>query len=117
MRRLVLTALVLGGLSLPGVARGQVKVAVFDLESTAGAQDLATRVTAGLRRQVSNHAGHSLAPGKSLAEIKLVFGCTETPVAAYHQCLAKVGLSLKTDRLIFGRVRKHGASGLCTSRW
>ncbi|MDY0004484.1 MAG: PEGA domain-containing protein [Polyangia bacterium] len=110
MRRLAITALVLGGLCISGQARGQTKVAVFDLEAAAGSQGVATQITAGLRRMVSNQAGHSLAPGKPLAEIKLVFGCAETPVAAYHQCLAQVGRNLNADLLIFGKVGKKGGS-------
>lgn len=109
MRRILMTALALGVLT-PGTARAQVKVAVFDLEADAGGQKVATGLTSSLRRLVANQSGMVLAPGKSLAEIRLVFGCADRPVQAFHQCLAKVGTSLKADRIVLGRVRKKGGS-------
>lgn len=109
MRQLLVAAVVFTFLLSSGLARAQVKVAVFDLDAAAGGQAVAAQLTQSMRRWVGSQQGMVAAPGRSLAEIKLVFGCSEQPVQAFHQCLAKVGLSLQADRIVIGKVRKRGA--------
>ncbi len=110
MRRLLAMAAMLSVLGIPGVARAGVKVTVFDLEAGAGAAKVAAKVTRALRRQVSNQSRFEIVAGKSLAEIKLVFGCVERPMRAFHRCLAKVGRSLKARKIIIGKVRHQGGA-------
>jgi TolB-like protein len=109
MRRLV-TAAILTGLLLPGIGRAAQKVSVFDLEASQGAEAVAKQVTKSLRRQVANQSGLRIVAGKSLAEIKLVFGCPDRPLRKFHRCLARVGRSLKADQVIVGRVRRQGGA-------
>jgi hypothetical protein len=100
---------VIAGLGVTTTARADTRVAVLDLEAGPGAGATAVKVSNALRRQVANTSGLAIAAGKSLAEIKLIFGCTERPRRAYHRCLAKAGTSMKADKIIVGKVRKAGA--------
>lgn len=104
MKRIALSLVYLTGL-LPTVAHAQVKVSVFDLQGATGAAKAAARITHALRRQVGSKSSLAIVPGKSLAEVKLVFGCPDRPISAFHRCIAKVGRSMKADRILLGRVR------------
>jgi len=110
MKRSLMVMVVMTGLVLATTAHAETRVAVLELEAGPGAGVAAGRISKALRRQVANTSGLSLAAGKSLAEIKLIFGCTERPSRAYHRCLAKAGTSMKADKIIVGKVR-HTASG------
>jgi len=110
MKRQFVTAAILTGLLVPGVSRAAQKVSVFDLEASQGAEAVAKQVTKALRRQVANQSGLRIVAGKSLAEIKLVFGCPDRPLRRFHKCLAKVGRSLKADQVIVGHVRRQGGA-------
>ncbi len=110
MKRSLMVMVVMTGLVLATAAHAETRVAVLELEAGPGAGVAAGRISKALRRQVANTSGLSLAAGKSLAEIKLIFGCTERPSRAYHRCLAKAGTSMKADKIIVGKVR-HTASG------
>lgn len=104
MKRITLPLVLLTGL-VPTVAHAQVKISVFDLQGASGAAKAASRITHALRRQVGSKSSLAIVPGKSLAEVKLVFGCPDRPISAFHKCIAKVGRSLKADRILLGRVR------------
>lgn len=104
MRRVLWIGAVVLGCASPGLAQAETKVSVFDLEAGAGATKMAAKVTRSLRRQVASKPNLAIVPGKSLAEIKLVFGCPERPVRKFHACLAKVGASLKARKIIIGKV-------------
>lgn len=110
MRRSLMVMAIVAGLGLATSARAETRVAVLDLEAGPGAGMAAVRITMALRRQVANTSGLAIAAGKTLAEIKLIFGCTERPSRAYHRCLAKAGTSMKADKIIVGKVR-HVATG------
>jgi len=110
MRRSLMVLAVIAGLGLATSARAETRVAVLDLDAGPGAGMAALRISKALRRQVANTSGLAIAAGKTLAEIKLIFGCTERPSRAYHRCLAKAGTSMKADKIIVGKVR-HVASG------
>jgi len=108
MRRSLMAVLVILGVGISSPARAELKVSVLDLEAGPGAAKVARRITSTLRRQVANTSGMSLAGTKTLAEIKLIFGCVERPRRTYHRCLAKVGKSMKANRIIVGKVRSRG---------
>ncbi|MFH2008160.1 MAG: PEGA domain-containing protein [bacterium] len=110
MRRSLMVGLVILGVGISSPARAELKVSVLDLEAGPGAAKVAQRITSTLRRQVANTTGMSLASTKTLAEIKLIFGCVERPRRAYHRCLAKVGISMMANRVIVGKVRVVGGA-------
>lgn len=106
MKRSLMVMVVIVGLGIATSAGADTRVAVLDLDAGPGAGVAAGRISKALRRQVSNTPGLAIAAGKTLAEIKLIFGCTERPRRAYHRCLAKAGTSMKADKIIVGKVRK-----------
>jgi len=109
MKRSLMVLAVIGGLGLSTAAQAETRVAVLDLDAGPGAGPAAVRITKALRRQVANTTGLAIAGGKTLAEIQLIFGCTETPRRAYHRCLAKAGASMQANKIIVGKVRKAGS--------
>ncbi len=109
MKRSLTVLALLASLGLAGSAQASTRVAVLDLEAGPGTASAAGRVSAALRRQVANTSGLTIALGKTLAEIKLIFGCTERPRRAYHRCLAKAGHSMKADKIIVGKLRRSGS--------
>lgn len=110
MKRSLMVMAVMTGLMIATPAQAQTRVAVLDLEAGPGAGVAAGRISKAIRRQVANTSGLAIAAGKTLAEIKLIFGCTERPSRAYHRCLAKAGTSMKAHKIIVGKVR-HNAAG------
>ncbi len=110
MKRSLMVMAVMTGLMMATPAQAETRVAVLDLEAGPGAGVAAVRISKALRRQVANSSGLAIAAGKTLAEIKLIFGCTERPSRAYHRCLAKAGTSMKANKIIVGKVR-HTAGG------
>ena len=93
---------------LPRAYAGEVKsVAVLSVEAQGLPAELADRYSAALKSLVARRAGYKLAPGKSLEEIKLVFGCVDTSA----ECMARVGSSLVADKLLWGTLVK-GSDGL-----
>jgi PEGA domain len=110
MKRSLMVMAVMTGLMMATPVQAQTRVAVLDLEAGPGAGVAARRISKAIRRQVANTSGLAIAAGKTLAEIKLIFGCTERPSRAYHRCLAKAGTSMKANKIIVGKVR-HTASG------
>ncbi len=109
MKRFLMVLAIIAGLCSATSAQAQTRVAVLDLEAGPGAGPTAVRVSKAMRRQVANTSGLAIAAGKTLAEIKLIFGCTERPRRAYHRCLAKAGTSMKAHKIIVGKVRKSGS--------
>jgi hypothetical protein len=107
MQRLVPCAL--AGLLVLGLAesaaRAQTKAAVLGVEAVDAPAEPAGRLTEALRAQVRQSPGFRLAQGKSLEEIKLVFGCVDEK----PDCMARVGRSLGAAKLIWGNLRKAGA--------
>ncbi len=110
MKRSLMVMAVMTGLMMATPVEAVTRVAVLDLEAGPGSGAAAVRISKAIRRQVANTSGLSIAAGKTLAEIKLIFGCTERPSRAYHRCLAKAGTSMKADKIIVGKVR-HTADG------
>jgi hypothetical protein len=108
-RRALVTML---GFVLPGLivcgntstALAQSKVAVLGIEASKAPIKLAEQLSATLKEHVKGTAGYKLVPAKGLAEIKLVFGCiNESPA-----CMAKVGKTLKAQRLVWGKLVRKG---------
>ena len=99
MKRNLLTAALF--LSLPLTAHA--KVGVVGLEGDAGTSRAAQLATQALRKAVRG-LGMSLGPTKSLAEIKLVFGCDrEQPT-----CMAQAARTMGVTQLVWGHVRRRG---------
>jgi hypothetical protein len=108
MKRLMLAALVgLYGL-LPSPARATGRTVVLDLEASPGADRLATAITDQLRRQVAATPGVQSVPGKSLAEIRLIYGGAATPGRTFHGWGAKAAAGLKADQVLIGKVSPAG---------
>ena len=106
MRRLVpctLAGLIVG--MTGNLARAETAVAVLGVEAVDAPAELAAKLTEALRGQVRKSPGFRLLAGKSLEEIKLVFGCVdENP-----DCMARVGRSLGSAKLVWGTLKKSGA--------
>ncbi|PIE18095.1 MAG: hypothetical protein CSA65_06605 [Proteobacteria bacterium] len=89
-------------LTFASVAGAQPKVAVLGVQSAGGAPpELAQRCSAALGTHLKE-AGYTRVQGKSLVEIKLVFGCINESAT----CMAKVGTRLKADKLLWGTLLK-----------
>jgi hypothetical protein len=86
----------------PSFAGAQVTLSVLGLESIDTPDDAATSVTLALRQRVSQAKQARQVQGKPIVELKLVFGCLEEAPA----CMAQIGSSLGTEKLIYGSVRK-----------
>jgi len=104
MRRLLpctlagLVALGLGG----GSARAETRASVLGVEAVDAPAELASKLREALVTQVRQAPGFSLLAGKSLEEIKLVFGCVDEK----PDCMSRVGRSLGAGKLVWGTLKK-----------
>ena len=88
-------------LSSAALAQSKLRVAVLGFAPGEVSGTLAAELGEALRQRVARLGTLKLAPGKSLEEIKLVFGCVDGKAA----CMTRVGRQLGVDRLIWGVVR------------
>lgn len=80
----------------------QTKVAVLGVQAAGGAPgELAQRCSTALLTHLKE-AGYARVQGKSMVEVKLVFGCVDESA----DCLSKVGTSLQADKLLWGELTK-----------
>ena len=93
------------GLGDTSVLAQSTPVAVLGVEAVDAPTNRAACLTELLKGQVKQAPGHSLAPGKDLDEIKLVFGCVDEKPA----CMSRAGKSLKAGKLIWGTLKKGPA--------
>jgi len=89
-----------------GAALAQTKIAVLGIEPLDAPPESATRVAEALKAQVRQSPGFKLVLGKTLEEIKLVFGCVDEK----PDCMARVGRSLQAGKLLWGSLKKSGSS-------
>lgn len=83
-------------------ASAQTKVAVLGVQAAGGAPgELAQRCSTALLTHLKE-AGYARVQGKSMVEVKLVFGCVDESA----DCLSKVGKSLQADKLLWGELTK-----------
>ena len=82
-------------------AAAQPKVAALGIQPAGTPAGLAQRCSAALGTHLKE-AGYKRVQGKSLVEIKLVFGCVNEGAA----CMAKVGKNLNADKLLWGTLSK-----------
>lgn len=114
MRRLTLVVIALTlGLGEAAAAAQETSVAVLGVEAADAPEGMSKVITTALEDRVRDTAGFKLVPGKDLDEIKLVFGCVEEQPA----CMAKVGKSLRADKLLWGAVTKTSAGYNLTIKW
>ncbi len=99
MRKVAFT--VLAFLLAESSARAQ--VGVVELEAEGGTETAAKLGTQALRHAVRG-LGMRLGPAKTLAELKLVFGCEQEQPA----CMAQAARTMGVSRLVWGRVRRRG---------
>lgn len=85
----------------------QTKVAVLGVQAAGGAPgELAQRCSTALLTHLKE-AGYARVQGKSMVEVKLVFGCVDESA----DCLSKVGTSLQADKLLWGELTKKKKRG------
>ncbi len=97
--RVVTLALVLGAGSS---AHAQARTAVLGVEPVDVSNDVAARLADALRAQVRQSSAFKLSAGKSLEEIKLVFGCVDEK----PDCMARAGRSMNVSKLVWGTVKR-----------
>lgn len=103
MRSLAVCSLALGiWLAQEQRSEAETRAAVLGVEAVDAPTDLASRISDALKARVTSAPGFKLVPGRSLEEIKLVFGCLdETP-----GCMARVGRTLQASKILWGSVRR-----------
>ncbi|MFH1131712.1 MAG: PEGA domain-containing protein [Pseudomonadota bacterium] len=87
----------------PKVAYADYSVAVLGVQPVDVSSKLANAFSKELEGLVTQTAGYTLVPGKSLAEIQLIFGCVDETIA----CMVRVGQSLNADKLVWGELKKE----------
>lgn len=107
LRRLGLRLSLAGGLAgavaLPSEARaGTINVGLLGIDGASVPGGMGPAVTDALRRHLPTLQGMRVEMSQDLAEIKMVFNCTDEAPA----CMAKVGRSLGVQRLIYGSIKK-----------
>jgi hypothetical protein len=81
---------------------------VLGVEAVDAPAELAGRLAEALRAQVKQSAGFKLVAGKSLEEIKLVFGCVDEK----DDCMARAGKTMGVAKLLWGNLQKAGGGAL-----
>ena len=104
----ILALIAVMGLGETSVFAQATPVAVLGVEAVDAPTNRAVCLTELLKGQVKQAPGHTLAPGKDLDEIKLVFGCVDEKPA----CMARAGKSLQAAKLLWGSLRKGPAGYL-----
>jgi hypothetical protein len=98
MLRVVTLALLL----CPSTALAQARTAVLGVEPVDVANEVAAQLAGALRAQVRQSSAYKHMDGKSLEEIKLVFGCVDEK----PDCMARAGRGMNAAKLVWGTVRK-----------
>lgn len=82
-------------------------VGLLGVDGSAVEPGLSAILTDALRRNLPQLTGMRIETrSQDLAEVKMVFGCTEEKA----DCMAKVGRNLEVSRLIYGSIHKQGGS-------
>jgi TolB-like protein len=85
----------------------QDRLAVLGLEGRDVPPEQLDRLSEAIVQSLAQVSSYRPVPGKSLEEVKLVFGC----MGESSRCMARVGRSLGAPKLMWGTVRR-GESGL-----
>ena len=79
------------------------RIAVLGLDNEDLSASTVEDLNSIIRHRVRGQDTYEVRPGKSLEEVKLVFGCIQGKAS----CMARVGRTLLVDKLLWGNVRKH----------
>lgn len=103
MRRKMLRVVTLALLLCPSTAAlAQARTAVLGVEPVDVSNEVAARLADALRVQVRQSSAFKRVDGKSLEEIKLVFGCVDEK----PDCMARSGRTMNVAKMVWGTVRK-----------
>lgn len=85
-------------------------LALLELQTDGVHDDLASRLSAALRREVLAKPGHSLSEARvSLEQLSLVQDCD----AGQASCLGRIAEQIGVDSLIYGRLSNQGRGAFC----